>query len=324
MKHKKIFYILFTVVLICVTLAAIDYARIKGNEKPLFMIEIGKNRGKRIHYYGLGYKLERTVKNSAAEILSMDEEVRFGFLFYTWKIKINTSKPSVKTKRNYDYTVYTKVQNHCTKNVQLYAQDETRKYYTVCLEEINYLTDDQTYTLKEAMDEKKFTLGSLVKNMDEYSIYKDGGSRMYKDDGTTGFTNQGLSVLVCKTLEGIEDYYIGSKSMQYEEDFCKLRSEQICTFTKTYRLLHKTEATDGNFYLNLEKFQGEVDTVLVSQEIAQSLEENKTYEFTFQKTGEDIPDQIKDIFESATLKNVENTVKVGVEQIQEVKCQKVS
>ena len=90
------------------------------------------------------------------------------------------------------------------------------------------------------------------------------------------------------------------------------------TFTKTYKVLNKTSYQEKNsHYLTLQLFQGEVDTVIVKN-TKETIEEGKTYEFTFNKdNSKKSEDNIKSIFSTYELLEVKETDKVGIAQIQE-------
>lgn len=90
-------------------------------------------------------------------------------------------------------------------------------------------------------------------------------------------------------------------------------------FTKTYNVLNIAESDDENYlYLTIKQFQhDEVETVKVLKSIANSVETNKNYEFTFQYENKNIEDNIKSIFENATLVQIKETDKTGLEQIQD-------
>lgn len=90
------------------------------------------------------------------------------------------------------------------------------------------------------------------------------------------------------------------------------------TFTKTYKVLNKTSYQEkDSYYLTLQLFQGEVDTVIVKN-TKENIEEGKTYEFTFTKDNSKKPeDNIKSIFNTYELIGVKETDKVGISQIQE-------
>ncbi|HAB66081.1 MAG TPA: hypothetical protein DCE23_01810 [Firmicutes bacterium] len=89
------------------------------------------------------------------------------------------------------------------------------------------------------------------------------------------------------------------------------------TFTRTYKVLNKTDYQEkDSYYLTLQLFQGEVDTVIVRN--IKDIEEGKTYEFTFTKDStKKVDDNIKSIFNNYELAQVKETDKIGLSQIQE-------
>lgn len=90
------------------------------------------------------------------------------------------------------------------------------------------------------------------------------------------------------------------------------------TFTKTYKVLNKTSFNEENsYYLTLQIFQGEVDTVIV-KDLKTNIVENKTYEFVFEKNSSiKTEDNIKSIFNNYKLVEVKETDKVGLNQVQD-------
>ena len=96
-------------------------------------------------------------------------------------------------------------------------------------------------------------------------------------------------------------------------------NNQKNNFTRTYEVLNIEESNDENYlYLTIRQFQQEeVETVKVLKNLANSIEINKNYEFTFKKANLNIEDSIKSIFENAELISIKETDKTGLEQIQE-------
>lgn len=89
-------------------------------------------------------------------------------------------------------------------------------------------------------------------------------------------------------------------------------------YTKTYTLLNKTNGPiENSYYLTLQVYQGEVDTVLV-KDLKEDLIVGSTYEFYFErKTFNNIHDNIKSIFENSEIISITKTDKEGLEQIQD-------
>lgn len=90
------------------------------------------------------------------------------------------------------------------------------------------------------------------------------------------------------------------------------------TFTRTYKVLNKTSYKESNsYYLTLQIFEGEVDTVII-KDIKDTIEEGKTYEFTFEKNNSiKTEDNLKSIFNNYKLVGVTETNKEGLDQIQD-------
>lgn len=89
-------------------------------------------------------------------------------------------------------------------------------------------------------------------------------------------------------------------------------------FTRTYKILNITSSQEENsYYLTLQEFQGEVDTVLVKN-IKEKLQVNENYEFNFSKDfNNKIDDNIDSIFKNSVIKSITKTDKKGLEQIQD-------
>lgn len=83
----------------------------------------------------------------------------------------------------------------------------------MCLDEI---TIDGA-TLKDYFSKTYQTfndsINSLINNMELIDIYKDGGTRLYKNDT--------ISIIKCNTIDGNKDIYIGDINLEYQENYCK-------------------------------------------------------------------------------------------------------
>lgn len=94
---------------------------------------------------------------------------------------------------------------------------------------------------------------------------------------------------------------------------------QSTTFTKTYNVLKVADSNDENYlYLTIRQFQEEeVKTVKVQRSLANSVEKENSYEFTFQYTDNIVEDNIESIFANTVLIAIKKTDKQGLEQIQD-------
>lgn len=107
--------------------------------------------------------------------------------------------------------------------------------------------------------------------------------------------------------------------VENEETIFNNTLENKDDFTKTYNILNVADSDDENYlYLTIKQFQNdEVETVKVLKTLANGVEANKNYEFTFQYGNKNIEDNIKSIFENATLVQIKGTDKTGLEQVQD-------
>jgi hypothetical protein len=168
------------------------------------------------------------------------------------------------------------------------------------------------------------TLGNpsyITKLTGDYKGYLIGNEKSGLENATLKNIN------TVNILEDNKKYYFGFwLSDDFTEEYIKdiietvvIEDNDIDTFTKTYQVLDITPSqTDGKSYLKLKQFQTEDEvTVEVYNSFSFDMEENKYYEFTFQKNGNNIEDNIKSIFENTNLISVNLTDKEGLEQKQD-------
>ena len=83
----------------------------------------------------------------------------------------------------------------------------------MCLDDIK-LND---VTLKDYFSKTYQTfndsINSLINNMELIDTYKDGGTKLYKNDT--------ISIIKCNTIDGNKDIYIGDINLEYQENYCK-------------------------------------------------------------------------------------------------------
>lgn len=95
---------------------------------------------------------------------------------------------------------------------------------------------------------------------------------------------------------------------------------QNTTFTKTYNVLNVADSNDENYlYLTIKQFQEEeVKTVKVQRSLANTVEKENNYEFTFRYTNNIVEDNIESIFANTALITINKTDKQGLDQIQDI------
>lgn len=101
----------------------------------------------------------------------------------------------------------------CDNKVIEYHQYEEGKVYLVCLDDIK-LNDvslkDYFFKTYQTFND---SINSLINNMKLIDTYKDGGTKLYKNDT--------ISIIKCNTIDGNKDIYIGDTNLEYQENYCK-------------------------------------------------------------------------------------------------------
>lgn len=106
----------------------------------------------------------------------------------------------------------------CDNEVREYINIDNREVYTVCLSEIFLIDKDITLSsyLKDAPSLDS-GIEELTSNMSIKDIYKDGGTKVYR--------NSNMTVIVCNAMldtnKTNKDVYIGDENLELKENFCK-------------------------------------------------------------------------------------------------------
>ena len=82
------------------------------------------------------------------------------------------------------------------------------------LKDVYYRSNGKKYTLKEFV-KSDGEFSEITSLLGEGISYDDGGSMLYSSD------EYDLSVLVCGTLDGNKDIYVGDYTMYYDNTMCK-------------------------------------------------------------------------------------------------------
>lgn len=87
-------------------------------------------------------------------------------------------------------------------------------YMETNLKEVYYRPDEKKYTLKEFIQDDG-EISEITSLLGEGISYDDGGSLLYSSE------EYDLSVLMCGTLNGNKDIYVGDYTMYYGDDMCQ-------------------------------------------------------------------------------------------------------
>ena len=299
----------------------IDYNKMKSGKMPIFMIKITSGGYSKLNYIGLGYRMERNVGVSYKEPIYMDNEVKFGLWF--WIDKVQIKKPT--------YSIETKEEQNCDSKTKLYYDFGNKKIYTSCLDSIKISDGNKKYELKDYIKVHSEAVDEIVNALVLEDSAMDGGTKIYKADENTKFTNNGLTIIKCNQIIEIEKYnqdiYIGTQEMEFKENYCKNNNE---TFIRTYTVKELEEYKDQQYEngipvtygkslkVTLTQFQSETKTIIINN-LWDELQKDKTYEFELYLYDYQLPieDNIDSIFKKATIVSVKETDKIGLEQLQE-------
>lgn len=199
-KGLKLIFGGLIILLLCIT---VDLVSIYTINKPIFAIK-GNNDN---HYYGLFYDTYNCLEYSSPQI------------------KFKGSKFSClvdfEILEQHAYTVSVDETFNCSGNKDLYLGLENQNVYTYCLDNIRVVVGNDIMELKDYYKENNRIIDEIINSLDYVDTYKDGGSKLYRDNGDDGFTDNGLSIIKCNTVAGNKDIYIGPLNMEYRDDFCK-------------------------------------------------------------------------------------------------------
>lgn len=124
---------------------------------------------------------------------------------------------TIEETSNKNFTLeLTKIKN-CKNEIKEYHQQDNRTIYFVCLDEIILKRKNaKDMTLKYHFQNVNQTfddsIKQLVSDIDDIEYLKDGGTKIYK--------HKEYTIIVCNTIDGNKDIYIGNKNMNYEETYC--------------------------------------------------------------------------------------------------------
>ena len=181
-------------------------------------------------------------------------------------------------------------------------------------------SDNNYFDLKNALKYKQVAIDD-VKNYLEVQYNNDNIKRYVLLDGEIKiYKTKKFEAIVCNTIDGNEDIYFGALDIAsgLKGEYCGKKISDICYFTRTYYVLNITDDDDYNFInVTLRGFQGE--TAMVRIDRNDKIQVGKNYEFIF-STYEIFDNNISNIFENSKVFEINETSKVGLEQINEEIC----
>lgn len=101
---------------------------------------------------------------------------------------------------------------------KLYYEGETRNVYLTCLDDIYLTKKNERYSLATYLSKNASDLNDifddLISNLKNKDSFWDGGTTIY-----TSKTGD-LGIIMCHTVDGNRDIYIGKRNIEYKSDYC--------------------------------------------------------------------------------------------------------
>ena len=196
------------------------------------------------------------------------------------------------------------------------TKDNTTIWY-YDLDELLICGDNECYMLKSALKHNQTSIEKIKKYLEfQYEIKNIQKINLW-DGGTQIYSTLMYSIILCNTLDGNKDIYAGPSDMvgKLNNGYCGHTESTTKTFTRTYYIVSAIDDDDASYInVTLKSYQGEVSIVKLNK--SANIHVGRNYEFTFVNYYE-YEDTIKNIFEHSTIIKIEETKKVGLEQINE-------
>ena len=254
-----------------------DSARVTTGHEPKCCIKVVSNDGSKVTYWGLGYKVVRYVGISPNEPYESNIGVKMG----NWFMKYELPKADI---------------------IEIEYEGQT-----ITITDIKDIGIIENILLNSKYNGEicnGINTHKIILNKDIYYI-KESCKEIQKGDKQATISTEDL-----ETINNIISQNKTNEINSIAESY---------TFTKTYNVVNVADSNDENYlYLTIRKFQDEeVKTVKVQRSLANTVEKENNYEFTFQYTNNIAEDNIESIFANTMLIAIKKTDKQGLEQVQD-------
>lgn len=254
-----------------------DSARVTTGHEPKCCIKVVSNDGSKVTYWGLGYKVVRYVGVSPNEPYESNIGVKMG----NWFMKYELPKADI---------------------IEIEYEGQT-----ITITDIKDIGIIENILLNSKYNGEicnGINTHKIILNKDIYYI-KESCKEIQKGDKQATISTEDL-----ETINNIISQNKTNEINSIVESY---------TFTKTYNVVNVADSNDENYlYLTIRKFQDEeVKTVKVQRSLANTVEKENNYEFTFQYTNNIAEDNIESIFANTMLIAIKKTDKQGLEQVQD-------
>lgn len=110
-------------------------------------------------------------------------------------------------------------------NKKTFFSDEERKLYLICIDNIELYNGNSSIMLDDYLKSDNGNLTYVIDNLKEKiefsSNLEDGGTKIYNNKKSTKDIKGGITLVICNTLNGNNDIYIGNGDMDISYGFSK-------------------------------------------------------------------------------------------------------
>lgn len=101
---------------------------------------------------------------------------------------------------------------------------EMYKIYYYGIDSAMITVGEDNYDFEQAILSGILTLDQILAEMNLYAELNDGGTEIYRDNGSRKYFSDSYTIIKCNTVDGNRDIYIGDNNMLMEEGFCKFKT----------------------------------------------------------------------------------------------------
>lgn len=275
--HKKL-KIIIIIISIFISLAIIDYFRVKNNHFPLFSINITNLKNNKQLFIGPFYIVKREYREQNEKF---NESFNVSFNFIKIKYKNRYKKEYLDFKYDKSDIIINKYLNY---------QDSI--FYTSNIDnlEINSLS------LKEYLNIN--SIDSLLKNAlkitnvikYQYKIYEYANIKIMACNSAYNENNDTIK----------KEYVITNKESKFDKNFCQKKE---CIFKKTLKIVQKLD----NYSINIiQKNNYNLTTIKIDEELFNKLKKDIYYDFTFLSNPTLNKNDLQNIFSKSKIINIKN------------------
>ncbi len=215
MKKKVLFVggILLTFIFIVGIMAKYeDSARVRNGIEPKYVLKVVSYDGKKVTYWGLGYKVIRYPSISPNEPYNHNIGVKFG----SWLMRYKLSQTEKEEHYNIQVEVLKQdIQDELKFSTYL-ERDGRIIYLSNKIKEVYLIIDDRKITLNDYISKSWQTTDDAMKHLieitDNTETLKDGGTKINKS------LKYNITIIKCHTITGSRDYYIGDSNMLFDNN----------------------------------------------------------------------------------------------------------